>query len=61
MVGVGQGESGEIVDTVDMKLSDVVKMIRGKRDTKVRLQVIPAGKTEKKIITITRARIELKG
>ena len=60
VVGVGQGESGDIVDTVDMKLSDVVKMIRGKRDTKVRLQIIPVGKTEKKVITITRARIELK-
>ena len=60
VVGVGQGESGEIVDTVDMKLSDVVNMIRGKRDTKVRLQVIPEGSTEKKIITITRDRIELK-
>ena len=60
VVGVGQGESGEMVDTVDMKLSDVVKMIRGKRDTKVRLEVLPVGKTERKVITITRARIELK-
>jgi carboxyl-terminal processing protease len=60
VVGVGQGDSGEIVDTVDMKLSDVVAMIRGKRGTKVRLQVIPVGSTEKKVITITRDRIELK-
>ena len=30
IVGVGQGADGEIVDVVDMKLSDVVKLIRGK-------------------------------
>ena len=30
IVGVGQGEEGDIVDVVDMKLSDVVKLIRGK-------------------------------
>ncbi len=59
IVGVGQGTDGEIVDTVDMKLSDVVKMIRGKRGTVVRLEVVPpAGK--RKIINITRAKIELK-
>ena len=41
IVGVGQGESGEWVDVVDMKLNDVVNMIRGKPGTIVRLQVIP--------------------
>jgi carboxyl-terminal processing protease len=57
--GVGEGRDGEIVDVVDMKLSDVVKKIRGKRGTIVRLEIIPVGKTEKKIIEITRAQIEL--
>ena len=33
--------SGEIVDIVDMKLNDVVKKIRGKRGTIVRLEVDP--------------------
>ena len=42
MLGVGQGDNGEIVDVVDMKLSDVVKLIRGKRGTVVRLKVLPA-------------------
>ncbi len=42
IVGVGQGDEGEIVDVVDMKLNDVVKLIRGKRGTMVRLEVIPA-------------------
>ena len=60
VVGVGQGENGEIVDTVDMGLSDVVNLIRGKRGTIVRLKVVPAGQTESKIYNITRAKIELK-
>lgn len=60
IVGVGQGENGEIVDVVDMNLSDVVKLIRGKRGTVVRLEVLPADGGPKKVITITRERIELK-
>jgi len=60
IVGVGQGTDGEIVDTVDMKLSDVVKIIRGKRGTVVRLQVIPGDGGKQKTINITRAMIELK-
>jgi len=59
IVGVGQGENGEMVDTLGMKLKDVVKMIRGKRGTIVRLKVIPAGKTESTIYNITRDRIVL--
>ncbi len=60
IVGVGQGTDGEIVDTVDMKLSDVVKMIRGKRGTLVRLEVEPGDGGKRKTIDITRAKIELK-
>ncbi len=59
IVGVGQGKTGEIVDTHGMKLRDVVKLIRGKRGTVVRLKVIPAGKTESTIYDITRDRIML--
>jgi carboxyl-terminal processing protease len=60
IIGVGQGEEGEIVDTVDMKLNDVVQMIRGRAGTVVQLRVIPAGSTESRVYTITRALIELK-
>ena len=60
IVSVGQGEDGEMVDVVDMKLNDVVKQIRGKTGTVVRLGVIPTGGTETKIYNITRATIELK-
>jgi carboxyl-terminal processing protease len=60
VVGVGQGGEGEIVDVVDMNLNEVVKLIRGKRGTIVRLKVIPVGQTAPKIYDITRAKIELK-
>jgi carboxyl-terminal processing protease len=60
IVGVGQGTDGEMVDVVDMKLSEVVKLIRGKRGTVVRLQVISVDSPDRKVIDITRDRIELK-
>ncbi len=60
VVGVGQGNEGEIVDVVDMNLNEVVKLIRGKRGTVVRLKVIPVGETVPKVYDITRAKIELK-
>lgn len=59
VVGVGQGEDGPIVDTVDMKLSDVVDMIRGHRGTTVRLEVLPGGQGDRKVYNIVRAKIEL--
>ncbi len=59
IVSVGQGTDGEMVDVVDMKLSDVVKMIRGHAGTIVRLGVIPADSAKTEIVSIKRARIEL--
>ncbi len=43
VLGVGQGQSGEIVDVADMKLRDVVKLIRGEARSIVRLKVLPLG------------------
>jgi carboxyl-terminal processing protease len=60
VVGVGQGNEGEIVDVVDMNLNEVVRLIRGKRGTVVRLKVVPVGETAPKVYDITRAKIELK-
>lgn len=53
-------DKGEMVDVVDMKLNDVVEMIRGKAGTVVKLGVISAGSNEMKVYSITRATIELK-
>jgi carboxyl-terminal processing protease len=58
IVGVAQGD-GKFVDTVDMKLREVVKLIRGNRGTKVQLKVVPTGKIEPVIYDLTRAKIEL--
>jgi carboxyl-terminal processing protease len=60
IIAVGEGENGELVDVVDMKLNDVVKMIRGKHDTVVRLQVISLKDPKPHIVKITREQVELK-
>ena len=60
IIAVGEGESGELVDVVDMKLNDVVKMIRGKPGTVVRLQLTSVKDPKPHEVKITRATIELK-
>jgi carboxyl-terminal processing protease len=59
IVGVAQGD-GKYTDTVDMRLRDVVKLVRGKRGTKVQLKVVPVGKIEPVVYEMTRQKIELK-
>jgi len=61
VTGVAQGDK-EFVDAVDMKLDKVVEMIRGKKDTIVRMQVIPVGDDPgiRKVIEIKRDEIKLK-
>src|SRR4051794_21217896 len=59
IVGI-QKENGEEIDLVEKKLSDVVRFIRGPKDTKVRLIVQPVGTKERKIYELTRQTIELK-
>jgi carboxyl-terminal processing protease len=59
IIGVGQDDRGEIVDVVDMKLNDVVDMIRGKPNTVVRLEVVPANGSGKKVYKITREKVAL--
>ncbi len=59
IVGVAQGDSN-FTDTVDMRLHDVVKLIRGPRGTKVQLKVVPVGKDEPVIYDLVRQKIELK-
>ena len=42
IIGVGQGEEGEMEDVVGWRLDEVVELIRGPKDSTVRLQVIPS-------------------
>jgi len=60
ILAVGQGTDGEMVDIGEMTLTEAVKLIRGKRGTIVRLQVDPIDGGPRKILNITRAKIELK-
>src|SRR6476660_1446913 len=60
IIAVGEGTNGPMEDIVDMKLNDVVKKIRGKRGTQVRLEVEPKDGAGRKTVAITRDRIELK-
>ena len=42
VVAVGQGTSGPMTDVVGWRIDDVVALIRGKKGTRVRLDVLPA-------------------
>ena len=43
IVGVAQGEKGEMLDVIGWRLDDVVDKIRGPKGSTVRLQVLPKG------------------
>ena len=62
IVGVGQDEDGAIEDVIGWRLDEVVELIRGPKDSTVRLEVIP-GKSkatdQRKIITIVRNEVKL--
>ncbi len=45
IVGVAQGEDGEMTDVVGWRVDDVVQLIRGKKGTLVRLKILRAGDT----------------
>ncbi len=62
IIGVGQGETGEIVDVIGWRIDEVVKLIKGPKGTKVRLQIFPsetgiAGPSQ--LITIVREKVKL--
>ena len=62
IVAVAQGLEGEMIDVIGWRLDEVVQLIRGKKDTIVRLDVIPASSTdssESKIVKIVRNTVKL--
>jgi carboxyl-terminal processing protease len=60
IVGVGQGTDGEIADVIGWRLDEVVQLIRGKKDTIVKLDIVPiAGGSESRTIEITRNTVKL--
>ncbi|MDG1474522.1 MAG: carboxy terminal-processing peptidase, partial [Porticoccaceae bacterium] len=59
---VGVGQAGEdVVDVVGWRIDDVVALIRGAKNTEVRLEFIPSkgGSSNTKTITIIRDRVKL--
>ncbi|MBL6709101.1 MAG: carboxy terminal-processing peptidase [Pseudomonadales bacterium] len=58
---VGQGDAGPMIDVVGWRLDDVVELIRGPKDSTVRLAVRDADEqvSETKIVTIVRNTIKL--
>jgi carboxyl-terminal processing protease len=62
IVAVGQGADGEMVDVIGWRLDEVVELIRGKKGTTVRLEVLPANaKTDdvRSVIEIVRNKVKL--
>lgn len=58
---VGVGQPGKAIeDVIGWRLDDVVAKIKGPKGSKVRLEVLPAGKgTKTRIVTLTREKIRL--
>lgn len=62
IVGVGQGEKGPIKDVMGTRLDEVVQMIRGEKDSVVRLDILPAeagAEGSHHIISLVRDKISL--
>ncbi len=62
IIGVAQGDK-EMVDVIGWRLDEVVKLIRGPKGSKVRLEVIPASNAPNdptsKVVAITREAVKL--
>jgi len=62
IIAVAQGEDGEFVDVIGWRITDVVKLIRGPKETTVRLQILRAkdGATAKpEEISLVREKVKL--
>ncbi|GAB2498222.1 carboxy terminal-processing peptidase [Arenimonas alkanexedens] len=62
VIAVGQGISGPLQDVVGWRIDDVVALIRGKKGTQVRLDVLPAEAgldAKPKLVTIVRDKVKL--
>jgi carboxyl-terminal processing protease len=59
ILAVAQGNSKDFVELLNMKLSDVVKLIRGKKGTRVQLKVRHADSEGAELVAIVRAKVVL--
>lgn len=58
IIGVGQ-EKGEIEDIIGWRLEDIVDKIKGKKGSKVRLEIEPAKGGKSRIITLVRDKVRI--
>jgi carboxyl-terminal processing protease len=64
ITAVGQGTDGPMTDVIGWRLDDVVQQIRGKVDTVVRLNILPAGATPgstERVLQLKRNKVTLEG
>jgi carboxyl-terminal processing protease len=62
ITAVAQGDDGELIDVIGWRLDEVVQLIRGPKDSVVRLQISPAADTPQKgtkYIRIKRDKVKL--
>ncbi len=62
IIGVGQGKVAAVIDVTGWRINDVVKLIRGKKGTMVRLKILSAsqgGRGPEKIIELIRDKVNL--
>ncbi len=61
IIGVAQGDDGEMVDIIGWRVTDVVQLIRGPKGTTVRLLILPADEINsvQKEIKIVRDKVKL--
>lgn len=62
IVGVGQGEEGELVDVIGWRVDEVVGLIRGPKGTVVRLNILPANQPDSgstRVVELTRNEVKL--
>ncbi|MBP1860360.1 carboxy terminal-processing peptidase [Rhizobium herbae] len=62
ITGVGQGKDGPVKEVVGTRLDEIVQMIRGKKDSVVRLDILPADvgpDGSHRLISLTRDKISL--
>ncbi len=62
IIGVGQGKDGAVKEVVGIRLDEVVQLIRGEKDSVVRLDILPAetaAEGSHRVISLVRDKISL--
>lgn len=62
IIGIAQGDDDEFTDVVGWRIDDVVKLVRGPKDTVVRLMVLPANAppdAAPKVVRLVRKKVRL--